>query len=724
MIILAELEPLDPVAGARKLLRAASANDDRVTGLNDQIWVPAIPADALPTLSIRLFKGDFDGSAEVSGGNIALLIDKYVEQGLEPHIRRYKWEGAPVRLYAGEMGQAWPWTLVHEGSISSFGAKGNRVDLSTKSDKEPFEADVLPAKYAGTGGIEGGDDLKNRPKPFLAGRCFNVEPVLINAVDNVYQFHGYGPIQAITKLYERASDFDGDTTAFVADYANYAALVAATIPAGRWGSCLAQGLVRLGAPAAGVITADVDGDKAGGVWRRKPGEIILRLAANAGVATGAIVSASFTALDTALAALPNQGRIGVFLTDQATVLDVVGSIAGTCNAQAGVSLLGKLFASRITIGSPTLTLDAQRRQQPAVVESQEESVSPPYSYMEMGWARSWRVHTEDEVASADISPPTTQYPSPVPDSAPIGHEYIDAEGMRYRNGLDIVTIDGDPITFGGEPLLASPWLDLQDKDITDARYQISVTPPAKQIIYCDAIGNQLPNQFPPRVLTPSVKMGIEDIRTRADVSYILEPDSAENVVATVNNTFDSPDKGRITVTSGNPGFLMLTVRVDTRDYGPFKISFERQIAPTASTGGVGAKLAEDSTIDTVINTSYSKMAGPLTVTVGTGEDALCTAPLTYSLGASVNGNAALIAKWRRSPAGAGTWTDIGTPVTGTTSYWYQSDFSGEVGAGDFNHTDVAPTPGDYDYELWGAMSNDPANGYIEVFSGTAKVQVQ
>ena len=62
MIILAEFQPLDTVAGSRVTLRATNADNADVTGLNSARWWPAL-SDA-PTVSIRLFKGDFDGQIE------------------------------------------------------------------------------------------------------------------------------------------------------------------------------------------------------------------------------------------------------------------------------------------------------------------------------------------------------------------------------------------------------------------------------------------------------------------------------------------------------------------------------------------------------------------------------------------------------------------------------------------------------------------------------------
>lgn len=390
MIVIAEFEPLDPVGGTRTTLRATNADDARVTGLNSVRWWPAL-SDA-PVINIRLFKGDFDGQIEAGQASVTLRADALVK--LNANARRFLWAGAPVRFYAGNAGDAWPWTQVFEGLVERFEAQGNSIKVTARIDTEPFQKDVLPTKYAGTGGAEGGADLKNKPKPFLLGRCLNVEPVQINATDSVYQFSGYGQIQAVNALYERGSSFG----ASVGDFGSYALLVAATIPAGRWGTCLAEGMIRLGAPAYGVITGDVDGDKQGGTWRRKTGEIIQRIASNAGVSGTVIDATSFNALDTALAGLSNQGRIGIYITDQENVLDLAARLAAPCNAQVGISLTGKLFAMRVSTSSPTLTLDAQARQMPAVLSSVESDVSPPYSLIEFGWGRSWRVHSFSEIS--------------------------------------------------------------------------------------------------------------------------------------------------------------------------------------------------------------------------------------------------------------------------------------------------------------------------------------
>jgi hypothetical protein len=431
MQILAELTPLNASSGSRVTLRAASADDRRITGLNGVEWWPAI-LEASP-LGINLFDGDFSSDIDVGAMSLTVLTDKLAR--LDTAARGYRWPGAGVKIYAGNAGDTWPWTQWLEGKVDGFDAEANRLRLRIKVNTEPFDTNVLTSSYAGTGGAEGGSDLKNKVKPWLFGRALNVEPVLIDATNSVYQFSAYGPIQAVGALYERASDFG----AAVGDYASYAALVAATIPAGRWGTCLAAGMIRLGAPAYGVITGDVDGDKPSGTWIRKTGAIINRIAANAGISSGLIDSASLAALDTAV-----PYNINLYLDEQATVIEVARRLARPCNAQVGISWLGKMFATRVSIaGTAAVTLDAQGRQKPGVLSSVESDVSPPYWRVEFGAQRSWRVHSFDEIASAATLIDRGRY-----DAATIYREgnIVDLDdGSRWEYVATTPTAGNDPI---------------------------------------------------------------------------------------------------------------------------------------------------------------------------------------------------------------------------------------------------------------------------------------
>lgn len=388
---LAKISPLDPATGIRVDIRVSNVNDAvngrKVNGLDGQVWVPAMVE--APRLTMRLWNGDFIEAARPGGGS--LVINMAAVRQLWPDADTYAWAGAPVTVHAEEAGTAWPWAARHVGNVSGFSRdRGQDLALDTTVDERPFGVPVLTASYAGTTGAEGGADLKNRLKPLAIGWCQNVEPVLIDTVENVYQFSAYGAIEAVTNLYERGSDFG----ASVGDYASYAALVAAAIPAGRWATCLAAGMVRLGAPAYGVITGDIKGHRVGGTTPRLTGAIISALATVAGISGGLIESAALSAMDS-----DKPYNANIFITDGSAFLDVARGLALGVNWQSGISLTGKFFVAKPALtGTEVVVFEAMGRRLPQVVESREENVSPPYFKTTLGANRSWRVHTADEIS--------------------------------------------------------------------------------------------------------------------------------------------------------------------------------------------------------------------------------------------------------------------------------------------------------------------------------------
>lgn len=396
-LTLVKASPLNPSTGSRVDIYLAGASDRRVTGLNGQVWEPAMTVQ--PILSFQGFNGDF--TAPIDPGEARFAFNMEVVKKTWPSADTYDWAGAPVTVYAEEPGTAWPWTTRFVGKVRGFGRKGQTITVNASVDVEPFTKDVLTAVYGGGGGAEGGADIKNRVKPLVLGWAMNVEPVLINSTNSVYQFSGYGAIEAVTTLYERGSAF----SASVGDYANYTALVAASIAPGKWGTCLAEGMIRLGAPAYGVITGDVKGHKVGATTPRLTGAIINALATISGVSSGNIESSTITGLDTAV-----PYNINLVLTDQITFLDIARHLALPCNHQAGVSLTGKFFVSTPSFAvSETLTLNARGRALPQVVSSDQLDVSPPYYRTVMGANRAWRVHSQDEIAYAVPRTPRGDY---------------------------------------------------------------------------------------------------------------------------------------------------------------------------------------------------------------------------------------------------------------------------------------------------------------------------
>ncbi|CDO34040.1 hypothetical protein [Novosphingobium sp. KN65.2] len=506
MHILAELTPLDPTDGSRPVLRVSSSGRDRdLAGYNSERWWPAIVEK--PKFSIRLFDGDFTGDVSVAQGGLTVRLD--VLAVADPNAARYVWAGAGVVIYIWSSGTA---TQVFNGKVTGFGSSKNRLELSIEVDTEPFKVDVLGATYAGTTGIEGGADLKGRVKPWVLGRAANIEPVLIDTTNYVYQVSAYGPIDDVTALYERGSSFGASS----GDYADYDALVAASLPEGAWATSLAYGLIRLGAPAYGLITADVDGDSNGGTFWRKTGEIIERVADALSIDSGLIQSSSLTALDTDV-----PYNINLYLTEQISFYDLVVALARPCNAVAGVDFLGKIFVTRVVFDTAGLTLDVQGRQWPPVGAATEQPVTPPYKRIVFGADRCWRVHSLDEITfyaplidmglwnaatiyregnivhladetrwiyinttpsaanapvagsaywaslTGDEGISTERWPADPPTDWVIGSIYYGEDNHPYRfEGLELYC-GSEQLFCGSEPLLGSGYVSVRDKNLTE-----------------------------------------------------------------------------------------------------------------------------------------------------------------------------------------------------------------------------------------------------------------
>lgn len=434
---LAKITPIYRLTGERADVRVSSINDavngPKVNGMGGQIWEPALVTS--PVLSLTMWNGDFNDA--VSVGNAGLVINTVTLKKSFPFIDDCAWIGAQVEIYAERPGTAWPWRVRFAGKVSGFSRKGDSMTLGCEIDTEPFEADVLTATYAGTGGAEGLADLKGRVKPLAIGRPKNVEPVLINAVDNVYQFSGYGPVEAVSALYERGASFG---TA-IGNYASYTALVAATVPAGRWATCLAEGMVRLGAPAAGLITADVRGHVVGSASPRLTGAVIQALAELAGVEADRINTIALDALDIARA-FPTS----LYLTDQTSVLDIARSMALCCNYQSGIGLDGRFTTFRISFDQDEGdTIDAQGRSWPQVREAEELDVSPPFWRTVIGANQCWRVHTLDEVAFfANLNPRGRYDPA---ESYREGDMVDMADGSQWLYINPVASIGNNPPTW-------------------------------------------------------------------------------------------------------------------------------------------------------------------------------------------------------------------------------------------------------------------------------------
>lgn len=148
---------------------------------------------------------------------------------------------------------------VLKGVMQSWFVDENQVAVTVRDYGFKLDVPAQPNVYLGTSGLEGFEDLAQKRKPMTFGYVSNMTPVLVRPDLLVYQVHD-GSVQAIPAVYDR-----GAAKSFHADYADYAALAAASVPSGKFATCRALGIFRVNEILDGsVITADVQGDNQGG----------------------------------------------------------------------------------------------------------------------------------------------------------------------------------------------------------------------------------------------------------------------------------------------------------------------------------------------------------------------------------------------------------------------------------------------------------------------------
>ncbi|WP_142847227.1 hypothetical protein [Telmatospirillum sp. J64-1] len=212
--------------------------------------------------------------------------------GLDGAVRNLSVDGREIRVFLGRRDAVYrDMGLLARGKAVEWYAARDRVRIELRD--LALDLNIAAAQqvtYAGTGGLEGGEDLKDKTKPACWGRCFNVPAVLVDPLHEIWQVH-WRRIEAVDAVRDRGVPLAGDS-----DYPDHAALLAANVPKGHYATCKALGLIRLGGSHEGVITADVRGDADDG-YSAAIGDIALRfLRAAQGVSPEAIDEDSFADL--------------------------------------------------------------------------------------------------------------------------------------------------------------------------------------------------------------------------------------------------------------------------------------------------------------------------------------------------------------------------------------------------------------------------------------------
>lgn len=270
--------PRDPATGAAGLVAMAAGGSHlpyyldgihyRAGGVREPRFAAALGFDekgwtgaALPTVS----------TIEFAPADPALL---------RAYAALY-WKGAAIEVDAGEEYAGVGRILT--GAVADASVRDNRLQITIADFGVQLARPAIQAWFAGTGGIEGDSVCEGRVKRRNYGRCANVEGRVLLAAQNIYEFGDPArPLQSIPTVRDMGREGPITVLAWQGSVAaTLNALIAATPPQGGATAAPSIACVKWWTQPVGPLTADIQGENAGG-YVETPAQIAARLLSVAG----------------------------------------------------------------------------------------------------------------------------------------------------------------------------------------------------------------------------------------------------------------------------------------------------------------------------------------------------------------------------------------------------------------------------------------------------------
>ena len=237
-------KPYDGATSALTEVRASVGLDRPIK--NSKHW-PSILITAVDS-KVNLTGQEILKPGTTSFGNIELSL----AGGEFDNLTQLFWDSRDIEVLMGAEDFTYSeFSRVLFGSADGITYDKNRLSIVFRGRSELLNVPIQTSLYAGTGGLEGGNDIAGTEKPLVYGYAQNVKPVLVDRVNQIYQIND-GAINSVLAAFDggAALTFEGD----VSD------ITATTVSAGSYKTQLSGGYIRLGAEPAKALTVDVKGD--------------------------------------------------------------------------------------------------------------------------------------------------------------------------------------------------------------------------------------------------------------------------------------------------------------------------------------------------------------------------------------------------------------------------------------------------------------------------------
>lgn len=297
----------------------------------------------------------------------------------------YAFDSRSVIIRMGRQGWAVSdFGTIFTGTAESIEFNDKTISLRLRDNQYKIDRPIQTAIYAGTGGWDGGTDLEGKPLPICLGEAYNIKPILLDAANLRYQFHD-GQVSAVTRVLDAGIALTLDN-----DYANEAALDAATISAGYYATCLAEGKMKLGSSPSGVVTMDVLGHASGGYVSTASDLVTHILVDRMGVDSGDLNSASFAALESLTTA-----ALSYYTTDPVSAATVIDDLINSVGGFWGNNRAGEFIVGRFDLPSGTAVATYTADE---ILSIEKLAVNVPYYQADIGYQPLWQLMSETDLA--------------------------------------------------------------------------------------------------------------------------------------------------------------------------------------------------------------------------------------------------------------------------------------------------------------------------------------
>lgn len=299
-----------------------------------------------------------------------------------------------IRLADVTPGVVPTWTTIISGTMEQAEFNWDSVRIRIRDKQLDLAKPLQQTRYAGNNtlpnGLEGVGDLKNKPKPLVYGKVFNIAPPQVNTDRRIYQLHSGGQLQSVDAVYDRGSPLTAG-----AAYTSQADMET-TAPGGGqyrvWNDATAGCFIRLGTAPSGTVTADATQGAA--TSNRTVAQLWNAILLKAGVSAGNISSADVTALDAAV-----NYEVGVYAGHDSDVsaISLLDDLCNSVGAWYGADALGVFRIGRVvlpSLGSSVGTLTTVNVVSIQRIAPRDAGVGIPVWRVKLGYQRYYTVQDD------------------------------------------------------------------------------------------------------------------------------------------------------------------------------------------------------------------------------------------------------------------------------------------------------------------------------------------